>query len=64
MHELAQHGVQVVSLNPIRTTLEDYFVTTVRGAAAARHERARADERRSGWSRSRSSANRCATACR
>jgi ABC-2 type transport system ATP-binding protein len=33
IHELAPHGVKVVSLNPIRTTLEDYFVTTVRGAA-------------------------------
>ncbi len=33
IHELAGEGVRVVSLNPIRTTLEDYFVTTVRGAA-------------------------------
>jgi ABC-2 type transport system ATP-binding protein len=35
LHELTSHGVQVVSLNPIRTTLEDYFVTTI-GAAAPR----------------------------
>lgn len=34
LQELSRHGVQVVSLNPIRTTLEDYFVTTVRGAAS------------------------------
>lgn len=33
IQELSQHGVQVVSLNPIRTTLEDYFVSTVQGAA-------------------------------
>jgi ABC-2 type transport system ATP-binding protein len=33
IHELFGHGVRVVSLTPIRTTLEDYFVTTVRGAA-------------------------------
>jgi ABC-2 type transport system ATP-binding protein len=32
--DLAQHGVKVVSVNPIRTTLEDYFVATLRGAAA------------------------------
>ena len=31
--ELAEHGVQIVSLNPIRATLEDYFVTAVRSAA-------------------------------
>jgi ABC-2 type transport system ATP-binding protein len=30
--ELSAAGVQVVSLNPIRTTLEDYFVSLVRGA--------------------------------
>jgi ABC-2 type transport system ATP-binding protein len=35
IHELTGHGVQVVSLNPIRTTLEDYFVSTV-GAVAPR----------------------------
>jgi ABC-2 type transport system ATP-binding protein len=35
VHDLAVEGVQVVSLNPIRTTLEDYFVTTV-GQAAPR----------------------------
>ena len=29
---LAAQGVQVVSLNPVRTTLEDYFVSTVRAA--------------------------------
>jgi ABC-2 type transport system ATP-binding protein len=33
--ELTGQGVQVMSLNPLRTTLEDYFVSTV-GAAAAR----------------------------
>lgn len=33
LQDLSRHGVQVVSLNPIRTTLEDYFVTTVRAAA-------------------------------
>ena len=30
--ELTAAGVHVVSLNPIRTTLEDYFVSLVRGA--------------------------------
>jgi ABC-2 type transport system ATP-binding protein len=35
IHELTGSGVQVVSLNPVRTTLEDYFVTTV-GAAQRR----------------------------
>jgi ABC-2 type transport system ATP-binding protein len=35
IHELTGHGVHVVSLNPIRTTLEDYFVSTV-GSAAKR----------------------------
>jgi ABC-2 type transport system ATP-binding protein len=35
LRELAEGGAQVVSLNPIRDTLEDYFVQTV-GAAAAR----------------------------
>jgi len=34
--ELTAHGVQVVSLNPLRTTLEDYFVSTV-GAARPRN---------------------------
>lgn len=33
--ELSQRGVQVLSLNPLRTTLEDYFVSVV-GAAAPR----------------------------
>jgi ABC-2 type transport system ATP-binding protein len=32
--DLARHGVRVISVNPIRTTLEDYFVATVRSAAA------------------------------
>ena len=31
--DLANQGVQVVSLNPIRLTLEDYFVSSVRRAA-------------------------------
>jgi ABC-2 type transport system ATP-binding protein len=35
MHELAGRGIEVVSLNPVRETLEDYFVRTV-GAAAPR----------------------------
>jgi ABC-2 type transport system ATP-binding protein len=35
VHELAASGAQVVSLNPLRETLEDYFVQSV-GAAAAR----------------------------
>jgi ABC-2 type transport system ATP-binding protein len=35
IQELAQHSVHVVSLNPIRTTLEDYFVSSI-GAAAPR----------------------------
>jgi ABC-2 type transport system ATP-binding protein len=35
IQELASQGVQVVSLNPIRTTLEDYFVSTI-GAVAPR----------------------------
>jgi ABC-2 type transport system ATP-binding protein len=33
IHELSRHGVQLVSVNAIRTTLEDYFVSTVRAAA-------------------------------
>jgi ABC-2 type transport system ATP-binding protein len=33
IHELTGYGVQIVSLNPLRTTLEDFFVTTVRAAA-------------------------------
>ncbi len=33
LQDLSPHGVRVVSLNPIRTTLEDYFVTTVQRAA-------------------------------
>jgi ABC-2 type transport system ATP-binding protein len=32
--DLARHGVRVISVNPIRTTLEDYFVATVRNATA------------------------------
>jgi ABC-2 type transport system ATP-binding protein len=32
--DLAQHGVRLISVNPVRMTLEDYFVATVRGAAA------------------------------
>ena len=35
IQEFAAHGVHIVSLNPIRTTLEDYFVATV-GAATPR----------------------------
>jgi ABC-2 type transport system ATP-binding protein len=35
MHELSEAGVTIVSLNPIRTTLEDYFMSLV-GAATPR----------------------------
>jgi hypothetical protein len=35
IHDLTSQGIQVMSLNPLRTTLEDYFVSTV-GAAAPR----------------------------
>jgi ABC-2 type transport system ATP-binding protein len=35
MHELAGYGVHIVSLNPLRTTLEDYFVSMV-GASGTR----------------------------
>ena len=35
LHELRRGGAQVVSLNPLRETLEDYFVQSV-GAAATR----------------------------
>jgi ABC-2 type transport system ATP-binding protein len=35
LHELASAGVNIVSLNPIRTTLEDYFVSLV-GTATPR----------------------------
>lgn len=35
VHELGQYGARVLSLNPVRDTLEDYFVKTV-GAATAR----------------------------
>jgi len=34
IHELSRHGVRLVSVNAIRTTLEDFFVSTVRGAVA------------------------------
>ena len=33
IHELSGRGVEVVSLNPVRETLEDYFVQTVAAAA-------------------------------
>lgn len=33
MHELSGRGAEVVSLNPVRETLEDYFVQTVAAAA-------------------------------
>jgi ABC-2 type transport system ATP-binding protein len=36
MHELGERGVQVVSLNPLRETLEDFFVQTVGRAAPRR----------------------------
>jgi ABC-2 type transport system ATP-binding protein len=35
IHELGSRGAQVISLNPVRETLEDYFVQSV-GAAASR----------------------------
>jgi len=34
VHELSTHGAQIVSLNPIRMSLEDYFVTKVHDASA------------------------------
>ena len=34
VHELSTHGARIVSLNPIRMSLEDYFVTKVRDASA------------------------------
>jgi hypothetical protein len=33
MHELSGLGLEVVSLNPVRDTLEDYFVQSVAAAA-------------------------------
>jgi ABC-2 type transport system ATP-binding protein len=33
IHELSRQGVRLVSVNAIRTTLEDYFVSTVQSAA-------------------------------
>jgi hypothetical protein len=36
MHELGARGAQIVSLNPVRETLEDLFVQTV-GGAVPRH---------------------------
>ena len=33
MHDLAGQGITVVSLNPVRATLEDYFVHSVQAAA-------------------------------
>ena len=33
MHELSGRGIELVSLNPVRETLEDYFVHTVAAAA-------------------------------
>jgi len=33
MHELSGRGVEVVSLNPVRETLEDYFLQAVKAAA-------------------------------
>ena len=35
IHELTGQGVRILSLNPIRTTLEDYFVSTI-GSVAPR----------------------------
>jgi ABC-2 type transport system ATP-binding protein len=35
VQDLASRGVRIISLNPIRTTLEDYFVTTVGSAQAS-----------------------------
>lgn len=34
LHELASQGASVVSLNPVRETLEDLFVQTIKSAAA------------------------------
>lgn len=38
MHDLGSHGAHVVSLNPVRETLEDLFVHSVQGAAARKTE--------------------------
>jgi ABC-2 type transport system ATP-binding protein len=38
LHELGAHGARVVSLNPVRETLEDLFVQTVAGATARNTE--------------------------
>lgn len=32
VQELSQHGVRIISLNPVRTTLEDYFMSMVASA--------------------------------
>ena len=66
LSELAAAGARLVSLNPMRDTLEDFFVQRVSGRG---RRRARPERRRglacapSGPSPSTSSANRCATAC-
>ena len=33
VHELSGRGIELVSINPVRDTLEDYFVQTVAAAA-------------------------------
>jgi ABC-2 type transport system ATP-binding protein len=40
IRDLGRHGVELISLNPIRTTLEDYFVSTVTGASPREQTRA------------------------
>jgi hypothetical protein len=36
MAELAGRGVTIVSLNPVRETLEDYFIKHIQGATPRR----------------------------
>jgi len=36
MHDLGDRGLKLVSLNPVRETLEDYFVQIVKGAEPRR----------------------------
>jgi ABC-2 type transport system ATP-binding protein len=36
VHELSQCGVRIISLNPVRTTLEDYFMSMVNSAPPRR----------------------------
>ena len=63
LDELRRAGAQIVSLNPLRETLEDYFVQSRgRGRDRGRQACERAHDR--GWSPERCSRSRCATGCR